>query len=210
MAAFPQLPVAETDPIGIQDRDPDSIKTLEDIARGAQYVTGASGSALVLSDGNVMSCRACSGELAPPVGTRLNTETGFTATCVRTGEIIRCDDTGTDPRVDGSSCIELGIRSILAVPLVDGQKIVGVLEVLSNEPNRFSERHAAALKLLARLVETLIGDGSGSNTNPPPDSKSASSEPEKTCASERTPEPPGQPVLQSLRGHLAYVSRPLG
>jgi GAF domain len=186
MAASPQLPVAETDPIGTRGLGPDldSNKTLEDIARSAQYVTGASGSALVLSDGSVMSCRACSGELAPPVGTRLNTETGFTATCVKTGEVIRCDDTGTDPRVDGSSCIELGIRSILAVPLLDGQKVVGVLEVLSSEPKRFTERHSAALKLLARLVETLIGNGSRSATNPPLDAKSASNEPGKKRATE--------------------------
>ena len=94
--------------------------------------------------------------LAPPVGTRLNTDTGFTATCVQTAEVVRCDDTGTDPRVDGSSCVELGIHSILAVPVFDAQKVAGVLEVLSNEPKRFTDRHATALKLLARLVETLV------------------------------------------------------
>src|SRR5277367_2119275 len=162
MAASQQLRVVETSSIGPLGSGPDleSNRTFEEIARSAQYVTGASGAALVLSDGTVMSCRASSGELAPPVGTRLNTATGFTATCVQTAEIIRCDDSGTDPRVDGSSCIELGIRSILAVPVFDLQKVVGVLEVLSDEPKRFTERHATALKLLARLVETLVSNGS--------------------------------------------------
>jgi len=162
MAAPQQLRVVETSSLGPLGSGPDldSNRTFEEIARSAQYVTGASGAALVLSDGTVMSCRASSGELAPPVGTRLNTATGFTATCVQTAEIIRCDDSGTDPRVDGSSCIELGIRSILAVPVFDLQKVVGVLEVLSDEPKRFTERHATALKLLARLVETLVSNGS--------------------------------------------------
>jgi GAF domain len=166
MAASEQLRVAETEPTGALGSRPDvdANRALEEIARSAQYVTGASGAALVLSNGKVMSCRACSGTLAPPIGTRLNTESGFTASCVQTAEIIRCDDTGTDSRVDGSSCIELGIRSILAVPVFEVQRVVGVLEVLSDEPKRFTERHAAALKLLARLVETLISKAAGNDS----------------------------------------------
>jgi hypothetical protein len=157
MAATKQLSFAEEDCISPKVASPDfDSKTLEAITRSAQYATGASGAALVLSDGNIMSCRACSGELGPPVGTRLNTDTGFTATCVQTAEVVRCDDTGTDPRVDGSGCIELGIRSILAVPIFNAQKVAGVLEVLSHQPKNFTDRHATALELLARLVETVV------------------------------------------------------
>jgi hypothetical protein len=157
----------------------DSDKTLEEITRSALHATGASGSALVLSDGDIMSCRASSGELAPPVGTRLNTDTGFTAMCVRIAEIVRCDDTKNDPRLDGSSCAELGIRSILAVPIFYGQKVAGVLEVLSNQPNRFTDRHVNALKLLARLVETLVDyafQGDGSLSTLTPDTKTRSND----------------------------------
>ncbi len=137
------------------------LKILDEITRSAQYATGASGAALILSDGKIMSCRACSGHLAPPVGTTLNTETGFTATCVRTAEVVRCDHTKTDPRVDGSSCIELGIGSILAVPIFNGADVTGVLEVLSNTPQNFTDRHAIGLQLLGRLVETLSNYDSG-------------------------------------------------
>jgi hypothetical protein len=167
--ASKQLSLVETDSIGAQGSSPelDSNRTLDEIVRSAQHATGASGAALVLSDGKIMSCRACSGELAPPVGTRLNPDSGFTASCVQSGAVVRCDDTQTDPRVDGSSCIELGIRSILAVPVCDGGNVAGVLEVLSREPRKFTDRHAKALQLLARLIETLVdyvsrGDGSAS------------------------------------------------
>lgn len=128
---------------------------LDEIARIARLATGASGAALILSEGKTMSCRACSGSLAPPVGTTLNTETGFTAACVRDATLVRCDDTQTDLRVDGSSCKELGIGSILAVPIFNGPVVTGVLEVLSNAPQNFTDRHAAGLQLLGRLVETL-------------------------------------------------------
>jgi GAF domain len=157
MAATKQLSFTEKDCTSPQVSSPDfDSKALEEITRSAQYATGASGAALVLSDGKIMSCRACSGELGPPVGTRLNADTGFTATCVRTAEVVRCDDTQTDPRVDGSSCIELGIRSILAVPIFNAQSVAGVLEVLSDEPKKFTAKHATALQLLARLVETVV------------------------------------------------------
>ncbi len=180
----------------------DSEKTLEEITRSALHATGASGSALVLSDAVGMSCRSSSGELAPPVGTRLNIDTGFTAMCVRIAEVVRCDDTKTDPRVDGSSCAELGIHSILAVPIFSAQKVAGVLEVLSNEPKRFTDRHVNVLKLLARLVETLVdytsqGDGSPSTLTPGPkiqsnDSGTASSHQVKlTCLSCGHPNPQG-------------------
>jgi hypothetical protein len=158
MAAAQQLSVAEKGTTGPRGLSPDfdSNRTFEEITRSALHATGASGAALVLSDGKVMSCRACCGNLVPPVGTLLNTDRGFTATCVQTAQVVRCDDTETDPRVDGSSCVELGIHSILAVPVFDAQKVAGVLEVLSSEPKRFTDRHATALTLLARLVETLV------------------------------------------------------
>jgi hypothetical protein len=163
MAASKQS-FAEKDCAAPQPSIPDQT-ILDQITRSAQYATGASGAALILSDGKIMSCRACSGSLAPPVGTTLNTETGFTATCVRTAAVLRCDDTQTDPRVDGSSCKELGIGSILAVPIFNGPGVTGVLEVLSNTPQNFTDRHAAALQLLGRLVETLSNYDSPNNVS---------------------------------------------
>ena len=142
-----------------QGSNPDEI--LDQIIRSAQHVTGADGAALALSDGNVMSCRACAGYLAPPLGTQLNTDTGLTANCVQTATIIRCDDTEADSRVDSSKCA--GIRSILAVPIFNGPNVAGVLEVLASKPNRFNERHVAALELLARLVETHVNYASRVN-----------------------------------------------
>ena len=133
------------------DSDP---RPVEQIARSAHHLTGASGAALAVSDGSSMSCRACSGYLAPPVGTPLNIDRGLTAACVQTGEIVRCDDTQTDSRADASKCG--AARSILAVPIFNGSAVAGVLEVLSSKPHRFTERHATALQLLARLVETHL------------------------------------------------------
>lgn len=153
-------PEAEKDSALPQDSRPcsDPDRTLEEIARSAQHLTGASGAALALSDGKVISCRACSGFLTPPVGTQLNIDTGLTATCVHSAQVVRSDDTEADPRVDSSRCV--GIRSILAVPVFEGPEVAGVLEVFSSKPNRFTDKHATVLQLLARLVETQFNKAS--------------------------------------------------
>src|SRR5580692_7232933 len=195
MAATLQPSIAERDSIRLQgsSADADSSRILAEITRNALHATGAMGAALVLSDGKIMSCRASSGELAPPVGTRLNPDTGFTATCVQTADVVRCDNAATDPRINIKGCLELGIRSILAVPVFDGPKVAGVLEVLSTEPKKFVERHATALKLLARLVETVLNYASHSQRSPEPqaanlipqatDSKAAGDGPKVMCLS---------------------------
>lgn len=158
-------------------------KTLAEITRSAQHLTGASGAALALSDGNAISCRACSGYLTPPVGTQLNTQTGLTATCVQTAEMIRCDDTQADPRVDHSQCGDL--RSILAVPVFDGPHVAGVLEVFSSKPNSFTDKHVSTLQLLARLVETQVNQASQASVplaSSPSDAKPTRSDPDASHA----------------------------
>jgi hypothetical protein len=194
MAASKQS-FAEKDCAAPQPSVPD-LKILGEITRSAQYVAGASGAALILSDGKIMSCRACSGSLAPPVGTTLNTETGFTAACVRTATVVRCDDTQSDPRVDGSICVELGIGSILAVPIFNGLDVTGVLEVLSNTPRNFTDKHAVGLQLLGRLVETVCNyDGASSLASGTPDVKLRESESASALADLSTR---GRPIITCL------------
>ncbi|MFY9790316.1 MAG: GAF domain-containing protein [Candidatus Sulfotelmatobacter sp.] len=103
-----------------------------------------------------MICRASSGAVAPPVGVTLYVDSGFSGECVRSGKLLRCDDTETDERVDRQSCRALGIRSLIAVPLREREKIVGLLEVFSEQPNVFSENDSAVLQRLAETIQAAI------------------------------------------------------
>src|SRR5438093_9606757 len=84
------------------------------IAERAQALTGATGAAIALRKGNEIVCRARTGRTAPDLGARLQTESGISADCVRTGEVVLCNDAEGNPRVDLASCRRLGVRSILA------------------------------------------------------------------------------------------------
>ena len=48
-------------------------------------------------------------------------DAGLSGECVRTGEIVRCEDTETDRRADRLVCRRLDLRSIVIVP-VPGSK----------------------------------------------------------------------------------------
>jgi hypothetical protein len=58
--------------------------TLQLLAERAQYITGASGAAIALREGEKMVCRASAGPSAPELGTRLQTDSGLSGESVRT------------------------------------------------------------------------------------------------------------------------------
>ena len=95
------------------------------IAERAQSLTGATGAAIALRNGGEIVCRARSGRTAPDLGVHLQTDSGLSAECVRTGEILLCHDAETNPRVDLASCRRLGARSILVAPLRHFRRTLG-------------------------------------------------------------------------------------
>ncbi len=126
------------------------------IAERAQSLTGASGAAIALRHGDEIVCRARTGRTAPDLGVRLQTDTGISADCVRTGEVVLCHDAERNPHVDLASCRSLGVRSILAAPLRHFRRTLGVFEVLSGSPNAFDSRDVATMQLLSSMMVAAI------------------------------------------------------
>ena len=132
--------------------DLDSI--LSEATHAARYFTDATGAALALWSQGVVICRARSGETAPPLGSKLDVESGISGECLRSGRSKRCNDTLTDPLVDAHVCQELGIRALACVPLRGEHGVVGILEVFSDRPYAFSDAHITLLKQLAQIAVT--------------------------------------------------------
>ncbi len=61
--------------------------TLQLLAERAQYITGASGAAIALRQGETMVCCASSGPSAPELGAHLQIDSGLSAESVRTRQI---------------------------------------------------------------------------------------------------------------------------
>lgn len=124
------------------------------LAEAAHTITSAAGAAVALRREKKVICVGRSGEAAPPLGTPLSAEAGISGECLRGSVIIRCDDTLLDPRVDGAVCSELGIRSVVAVPLRGGGQTVGIIEVFAATPGAFSDAHVRQLRRLGELAES--------------------------------------------------------
>jgi hypothetical protein len=131
---------------------------LQLLADRAQYITGASGAAIALRRGEHadMLCRATAGLNAPELGSLLSMEYGLSGESVRTGRSLRCDDAERDPRVNREGCRQLGIASVLIMPIISDREVLGVFELFSGKPHAFDERDVSALQRLSEMVETAV------------------------------------------------------
>jgi TonB family protein len=129
---------------------------LHEILDQALLTTAATGAVIALASGDKMVCRATAGDKAPSAGVCLNTRSGLSGACVQSREMQLCDDALTDIRVNAAVCRDLGIRSILALPVLDGEKLWGILEVFSAVPSAFSDSDLQALQALSDRISHTV------------------------------------------------------
>src|SRR5208337_106078 len=128
---------------------------LQLLVERAQYITGATGTALALPQGEEMVCRASAGVSAPAIGARLQVRSGLTGESIARRQLLRCDNAETDPRVNLEACRALGIASIVVLPLLRRTgEVRGLFELFSDHPYAFEERDLIALERMADLTVT--------------------------------------------------------
>lgn len=130
---------------------------LQLLVERAQYITGATGAALALPSGDEMVCRASAGTSAPPVGARLQVRSGLTGESIARRQLLRCDNAENDPRVNLETCREMGIASIVVLPLLrPSGEVRGLFELFSDHAYAFEERDLSALERMADLTLTAL------------------------------------------------------
>ncbi len=139
--------------------------TLQLLAGRAQYITGGTGAAIALRDGDFIMCRASSGPSAPQIGSCFEVSSGLSGESVRTRRTLRCDDASADPRVNHDSCRALGIASFAVMPLVRHEEVIGIFEVFSNKTCAFQERDLLALERMGEMVNTALDQVNQPKTN---------------------------------------------
>lgn len=125
---------------------------LEQELAQACLATGATGAAIALVRGEEIVCHATSGPDAPDIGVRLDPHNGLSGACIQTRRLQHCHDTETDFRVDPEASRTLGVRSIVVLPLIEGDKLFGIFEVLSSRPNAFQQRDLDTLQALTDRI----------------------------------------------------------
>jgi hypothetical protein len=131
---------------------------LQLLAERAQYLTGADGAMIALrrDNHNDMLCRARAGSSAPELGVLLSMENGFSGESVRTRQVLRCDDAQQDSRVNRENCRRLGISSVVAMPILSNEYVLGIFELFSSKPNAFTDDNVSALQRLSEMAVTAV------------------------------------------------------
>jgi N-acetylmuramoyl-L-alanine amidase/putative methionine-R-sulfoxide reductase with GAF domain len=127
-------------------------EVLQLVAERAVAITGADGLAIALAENDEIVLRAAAGTVRPDPGTRIDRDSAFSGACFRNAQIINCDDTETDARLNLEACRKMGARSMVAVPLCGRHRVIGVLEAFSTWPFAFNEIDIRNLTLLAELI----------------------------------------------------------
>ncbi len=151
-AVVEHAPVSGTVQYEFSPLGTDLAAALRLIGERARSLTRGTSAAIALAHQGAVMCRASVGESAPPLGTRLDVNSGLAGECFRAGKALRCDDAELDPRVDLESCRRLGVRSIVAAPVRYERDTVGLLMVLASDPFNFDEGDVAVVESLAHTV----------------------------------------------------------
>jgi len=135
----------------------DSGALLDRVVAETMRFTDASGAVVEWVDGDDLVYIKASGQIAEFVGMRVPMDESLSGLCVFERAIQRCDDTETDSRVSRDACRSIGIRSMLVVPLLFGEDVVGVLKASSEHTAAFNEEHEQALHLAAGIIAAVVG-----------------------------------------------------
>jgi putative methionine-R-sulfoxide reductase with GAF domain len=136
----------------IQTSQLDLQHSMDLIVERVRQITHASGVAIGLVENGNLLYRAASGAAACLLGSSINTAACLSASCLNGGFSFQSPDTVNDPKVPAEACRQLGVKSLIAVPVHYDQKIAGCIELHFAGPNAFEEHDVRTAQLMAGLM----------------------------------------------------------
>src|SRR5438132_12894737 len=133
--------------IATDDVDVDGAMAL--IADQARNVANADGVAIGLLEGDNLVYRAGSGSAATYIGRYVK---AALSVAYASGEILRVENTQTDPRIEAAICRQFGAKALLIVPIYCGRAVAGAMEILFGDAHAFQDREVRMYQLMAGLV----------------------------------------------------------
>lgn len=130
------------------------------ICERTMALTNADGSVVELVENDDMVYRASAGSLQASLGLHLKRDQSLSGLSVKLNEVLYCQDSETDTRVNREACRKVGARSMICVPLIYENSPVGVLKVVSAIANNFTENDVKCLRLIASLLSATIAKDS--------------------------------------------------
>jgi diguanylate cyclase len=136
--------------------DLDTNQVMHLVARRAQEITGATSAVIELPEGDEMVYAVTAGEATPYLGIRMDRRSTLSGLSLDRDQVLYCEDTEIDPRVDRRASRRVNLRSMICVPLKHQSEAVGVLKVYSPEPRRFGPTDVETLNLLSEAISAQM------------------------------------------------------
>lgn len=137
--------------------------TLQLLANRAQQLSRASAATIALAEGEGLLCRASAGPMAAGLGTELRANPTLVEKSIQTQQIVCCNDTGNLANADGIPHAALGIKSMMVMPLIEGQRVVAMFELLADRTQAFQDSDGAVLEHLSAMVLTALHRAEAAN-----------------------------------------------
>ena len=139
--------------IASAELDVDAVMQL--ICEQTQELTGSGAASVLMAGEDGFVHEAATGFMADRVGEHVPFEGTLAGWVHEHGRPTVCADTLTDPRASGLAA-QWGIRSMVIVPLRHGDEHVGQLQVLSEEPDAFTQEDVRTLELLTVVLSSAM------------------------------------------------------
>lgn len=122
------------------------------VVERSQIITNSDGACIELVEKNELVYSAVSGLAERFLGLRLYKEHSLSGECINIGKILISNDIEKDNRVNKVACRQVGLRSMIVVPLSFKEDIVGVLKVLSSNTDHYDDEVVRILELVSELI----------------------------------------------------------
>ncbi|MGC9155679.1 MAG: sensor domain-containing phosphodiesterase [Ferrimicrobium sp.] len=122
-----------------------------------ELVPAADGVAVEIAQGDVLYQIAGSGRLCRPADKQIRVQTSTSGQTMRMGTVQNCPEIASAASSTRAIWRELGINSMLYVPLLRGKESIGVLLLASPLPHAFSPEDVLQLSSVADFVASVTG-----------------------------------------------------
>ncbi len=124
------------------------------IAEQTRELTESDGALIELVVEDEVIYYAASGPMESNIGFRMKIQGSLSGTCLHGRKMLVSEDTELDERVNREACRKLGVRSMIVVPLWNGDDAIGVLKTHSSRPHHFSKAHERALEIIGGVLSS--------------------------------------------------------
>lgn len=126
------------------------------VTERSQHITNADGASVELIEKNELVYSAASGIAEKFLGLRLQIENSLSGLCIKAKEPLISNDIETDDRVNKNACRQIGLNSMIVVPLIYKEEVVGIIKVLSKKTRHFCEEDIKILELMSGLIAAAM------------------------------------------------------